>query len=130
VTSVALRIVGTEGTDCGLDPSDNDACDVKVVVDCGGVVNKKATTPGPLTINAGNFGQSNNGSGPDSANFTFQLSDEAKLDLCPDGNFVDFFVREGFFETCVNGTLCVQDSCKADMGGGQSDARPYHCNPV
>jgi hypothetical protein len=39
---------------------------------------------------------------------------------------VDFFVREGFFESCVNEN-CVQEFCKADMGTG---TRPYHCKAI
>ena len=121
---VSLRIAGDEGTNCGLD--DNDACLVDVVVQCGTARPTRATTQGPLTIDSPNFGQVNNGSGPDSANFTFQLSSEAKLELCPSGDFVDFFVREGFFESCVGGN-CVQEFCKADMAEG---TRPYHCKPI
>ena len=95
VTSVTLRIVG-KGPGCSLDPSDSESCDVPVVVDCGGTIDKKATTPGPLTINAPSFGQTNNGSGPDSANFTFQLNAEEKLDLCPNGRTPGFYVPGRF----------------------------------
>jgi hypothetical protein len=83
VNQLDLRIVGDEGTNCGLGPDNNDSCLVDVAVQCGDTLHKKATTPGPLTITAGTFGQTNNGSGPDSANFTFQLSAEAKLEARP-----------------------------------------------
>jgi hypothetical protein len=123
---VSLRIVGDEGTNCGLGVDDNEFCSVDVAVQCGATVHKKETTPGPLTVDSFNFSQVNGGSGPDSANFTFQLSPAAKLELCPLGDFVDFFVREGFFEACVGGT-CVQEFCKADMSGG---TRVMHCKAV
>jgi hypothetical protein len=123
---VSLRIVGDVGTNCGLGLDDNQFCDVDVAVQCGTTLHKKKTTPGPFTIDSPNFSQVNGGSGPDSANFTFQLSSEAKGDLCPNGDFVDYFVQEGFFEACVGGN-CVQEFCKADMGGG---TRVMHCKPV
>lgn len=130
VTSLTLRLVGTVGVNCGLDG--NQSCDIEGVAVCGGSVNKKAETPGPLTVDSDAFAQTDFST--NAANFRFQLNTFQQEQLCPDDTFVAFFAREGFFEACVNGTgpnNCVREFCRVDVGGIQRDVpRTYNCKPI
>jgi hypothetical protein len=134
VTSVTLRLVGTEGVACGL--FGNQACDIRGVAVCENSVHRNVETPGPLEVFAPGFAQSDSSQfgGTNNANFRFQLDPFQQAELCPDDTFVAFFAREGFFEACVNstiGTSCVREFCRVDVGGIQRDVpRTYNCKPI
>jgi hypothetical protein len=142
VTSVTLRLVGTEGVGCGLDG--NQACDIRGVAVCENSVSRKVVTPGPLEVFAPGFAQSDSSSfgGTNNANFRFQIDPFEQQELCPDDSFVAFFAREGFFEACVNSvvgtpptevfqTSCIREFCRVDVGGISRDApRTYNCIPI
>jgi hypothetical protein len=133
--SLTLRLVGTQGVNCGL--FGNQSCDIRGVAVCEGSVHKNVETPGPLLVDSpGAFAQSDSSpfGGTNNANFRFQLNPDQQAALCPADTFVAFFAREGFFEACVNstiGTSCVREFCRVDVGGIQRDVpRTYNCKPI
>ncbi len=137
--SLTLRLVGTEGVNCGL--FGNQACDIRGVAVCEASVHRNVETPGPLLVESpGAFAQSDSSQfgGTNNANFRFQLNPDQQAALCPDDSFVAFFAREGFFEACVNSivegelvTQCIREFCRVDVGGIRRDVpRTYNCKPI
>jgi hypothetical protein len=128
--TINLRLVGTipttESPQCGL--TSGEFCNIAGVAICGNTVSKKVSTPGPLRVDSPGFGQTDGST--NNANFRFQLDPSEQLQLCPDGNFIAFFAREGFFEACV-GADCLQEFCKVDVGGISRDVpRTYNCQRI
>jgi hypothetical protein len=134
--TVTMKLAGTvptsPGQPCGLGAGE-DECNVLISVHCTDRTINKAETKGPLLAGAFDFNQSNNGAGPDLANFSFKLTPPEGDLICAAhgaGLFQDFALREAFFEACVNAD-CTRNLCKADQGGGNQDRiRPLHCRPV
>jgi hypothetical protein len=138
VFTVRMKLAGTVptsgGQKCGLGPGE-DQCNVQISVDCTDRIIKNAETGGPLLAGSNlGFGQSNNGFGPDLANYTFKLNPGEGDEICAAhgaGPFKDWSLRQAFFEACVNAD-CMQELCRGDQGGGgnQDRIRPWHCRPL
>jgi hypothetical protein len=132
---ISFKLAGNVGKNCGLGTG-QDSCDISGNAVCGNSVKKNVTTAGPLEISSPGFGQTDGST--NSANFRFQLDQNAQSALCGSDTFIAFFAREGFFETCIGDPTggptvdrCVQEFCKTDNGGiGQDAPRVYNCQPI
>ena len=174
--AVTLKLVGTidpspgDGLRCGLNANDDQTCDIRGVVFCGDSGDpkdkhgdkhegkhtghtdsnrKRATTDGPLTVNAPGFAQVDptaaGGEGRHFAGFRFQINPVEQANLCnaAEGEFRTFVALEGFFEACVvpssnffcdpnaaEPCTCVKEFCTVGPPASPDDVQKYQCRPV
>ena len=155
LSPVSLKLVGTVGMNCGLGTTDNQTCLIDGVVFCAPpstvasagddeddlnhTRGLRATVPGPLTVQAAGFSQTDPtarmGSGRSFAGFRFQVPALQQDLLCPattTGGFQTFVPRKGNFEACVTNagtTRCLREFCQVKVGG-PNDVKTYGCRNI
>ena len=137
--SLTLRLLGTDGTNCGFGDQKTESCGIKGFAVCGTSTNKKVIIPGPLNVcSPGGVVQSDGSS--KSANFRFQIDDSSQQSaLCGSDTFQAFVAQEGYFEARVTvvdsqgttNTYCNRQFCTVDSGGISRDVpRVYNCKQL